>query len=145
MNPQGRISGWWKKVYQVQWYFFLSPDVSVFSIFFWPQECVGHYFAYVAHLWCFRDVWIRYIWSFYYTFLSLSLSCCVVLVDLLCLLAGSNIPGSDTSFMFVQNFSSLEKPFCLFSRENTHSLQTPSAHSSNTHIHSSSYSTSSSA
>ncbi len=30
-----------------------------FVYFFGGLECVGHSFAYVAHLWFLRDVWIR--------------------------------------------------------------------------------------
>ncbi len=31
----------------------------LFLVFFGGLECVGHSFAYVAHLWFLRDVWIR--------------------------------------------------------------------------------------
>ncbi len=43
-------------------FIFLSvwiPDFFFFDIFFGGLECVGHSFAYVAHLWFLRDVWIR--------------------------------------------------------------------------------------
>jgi hypothetical protein len=39
-----------------------DPDPAFnlfFCIFFGGLECVGHSFAYVAHLWFSRDVWIR--------------------------------------------------------------------------------------
>jgi hypothetical protein len=36
-----------------------SPDGLVFVYFFSGLECVGHSFAYVAHLRFLRDVWIR--------------------------------------------------------------------------------------
>ncbi len=47
-------------------YFFsvLSNEENIFILFFFlfffgGLECVGHSFAYVAHLWFLRDVWIR--------------------------------------------------------------------------------------
>jgi hypothetical protein len=39
---------------------FLAPNVFVFFVYFFGGlECVGHSFAYVAHLWFLRDIWIR--------------------------------------------------------------------------------------
>jgi hypothetical protein len=38
---------------------FPSLHILFFGYFFGRLECVGHSFAYVAHLWFLRDVWIR--------------------------------------------------------------------------------------
>ena len=37
----------------------LWKKLTFFFFFFGGLECVGHYFAYVAHVWFLRDVWIR--------------------------------------------------------------------------------------
>ncbi len=43
--------------YAIEAYNFKS--LNFFHIFFGGLECVGHSFAYVAHLWFLRDVWIQ--------------------------------------------------------------------------------------
>ncbi len=40
-------------------FYIVSISYAFFCIFFGGLECVGHSFAYVAHLWFLRDVWIR--------------------------------------------------------------------------------------
>ncbi len=41
-------------------FFVATKYVSLFfAYFFGGLECAGHSFAYVAHLWFLRDVWIR--------------------------------------------------------------------------------------
>jgi len=41
------------------WPFWGGGHTFFFVYFFGRLECVGHSFAYVAHLWFLRDVWIR--------------------------------------------------------------------------------------
>ncbi len=95
----------------------------------WPLLCLFR--PYMSFEGCLNPMYLVFLLYFFLSILLCSVSGFALSIGWVLY-----IPGGDTSFMFEQNFSPLEKPFCLFSRENTHSLQTP-AHPSNTHIHSS--------